>query len=420
MAFGKINRLKYKMAEETARYNSISEHMVIPEQSNTVLSWLSGVFRSLWAFIYSSTESINNVGESLMDSAQLDLSNLKRELIKIWDIQANPDRTSAQLIATVLGKIGYTPIIIGVTVISTLTKLAAGAVCMTLGFNLFGCIKKLAEITYNFIYGSINVFLHYVSNLARLIADVARTVAARISTECSRVFSALVRGVNYLLGKIKDICNLFVPCLQAIQRMVTNVCKNLGSSIYHLVSGLFYLGLGVLSFAYIVVKGAILSVAGLFVETGVTTALSGVAKSVFILDESLAAAVGSLMDSIYAFGSSLGSAAKALFGYRGDNYIPEDITFLSDEEDAEQQLLASTPPAAATTQNVTQTADNAYYYHNSMKSGMHYINRGVASVGNGMLNYYNAEKLALLGSYNWSDATEIQVDAPSNNLRPSP
>lgn len=378
-------------------------------------------FAASWAYLKRSNATFNSLGDDLITRAKNDLLNLKAKLDKLWDIQEQDKETTALYVSAVLGKIGFTFIIIGISLIASLLKLTGGVFCLflagrwlTLASNVFNIFSEIFSYGLTWLKSSLKKFgtyaLELCSKIVRNLGDYAERFLKASLDFLSALTSYLNGAWHIALDFVAATGRALGKVMNAIGRFVRNVIRNFSSVIINCFKGVGHIVLGTLRATTIVVKGVVLSVAALFIETGIANSLSGLAKTAFILDESLAASIGSLMDGVYASGSSFTQAAKSIFGYGVTTSIqlpPNEV--VSDAIDADE--VAS---EASVEHVIYPSLDDSAYFSRKARDNMHYVNEYFASAGNELLRVYQEQRDHVIGATGWSDA-EIRENVRSNS-----
>lgn len=371
--------------------------------------FLNGVrnfFAASWAYLKSSNATFSSLGDDLVTSAQNDLMNLKGKLDELWTIRDEDKATMALYLSALLGKFGFTFIIIGVSFISSLIKLTGGSLCLVLAGRFFTLLSKVFNIfseifsyTLTFIRDGLKTFLtktielankflrklaEYASrfveaslNLLRAIGSYLRPIGKILLDFLSAAFKNLVSLAkwigNRLLNFWQSTLDFVAAFCRAIRSLVVNFLPNLKNAVIYSLHGITHLAVSMLKAVTIFAKGIVLSVAALFIETGLAQSLSGVAKTAFILEESLASGVGALMDGIYASGKLFFKAVQSIFGY------------------ADPATDISTGLLSGIGNEVNSELDGEDYSRNARASVRH-VNECVASAGNYLLNSYQSQQ----------------------------
>ncbi len=367
-------------------------------------------FYASWEYLKKSNATFNSLGDSLITSAQKDLLNLKGKLDVLWEIQNDDKDTIALYLAAILGKIGFSFIIVGVSLLSSLVKFGFGSFCLLLAgrwLNLITRIVNTGREIISYILDAIpNAFKNILSNALKLISNLVENIkiyggkfinaaldvlratwsyikpvfkfAIDLIAELPKNFIKLAKWVG---TKILNVWTTLLDFTKAAFRLVNKLVRNLGTVLVNCLYGAGHLLKGTVSAGMIIGKGTVLSVAALFIETGIANSLSGVAKSMFILSESTAAGVGAFMDGLYAAGNSFSKAFKSIIGYENEVSAHHEqepgVTVASDIDDA--------------------------YYQQKLSGNMHYINECLESAGNTMLRVYENEKYKVIGTPEFED-----------------
>lgn len=417
---------------------------------------IKNFFAASWAYFKSSHATFSSLGDDLITSAQKDLTNLKGKLENLWDIQDEDKQTTALYIAAILGKFGFTFIIVGVSIISSLSKLTIGSCCLLLAgrwltllsrvFNTFSesfvqtarfiknamksfvtnvldlcnkIIQKLGNYIGRFlnaILGFFKALTSYLSRACKMVLDTVAAITRRFVSVVRWFGNVILNAWRFTLDFLAATRRAILGCIKEIGRFVSNVIRNLGNAAIHCFKGVGHLALGTIIGISIIAKGLGLSVAALFIETGIASSLSGLAKTMFILDESLAAGMGAIVDGVYASGKSFFKACKLLFGYG----ITPDATPVR----ATANIVSQDAANAAEFETDTEVSndavlDDSAYFRNKFLSNMHYVNEGVASIGNQALNSYQMQKNSLVGASGWSHEQDHEAVGLVSRDRPT-
>jgi hypothetical protein len=420
-----------------------------------VWSGIKNFFVASWAYLVSSHATFSILGDQLIASGQTDLLNLKSKLEHLWEITDEDKQTTALYLAAILGKFGFTFIIISVSLIASLVKLTVGSCCLllagrwlTLFSKLFNTLRELfvqtaifiKDMLKNIITNALKLFnkllrklANYLGKFLNAVLDFLRALSSYLNsawkmvldviTAITRRFVSVARVIgNGLLNVWRFTLDFAAAarraiwsCIKAVARFTNKFLRNLGNAILNCLKGFGHLALGTLKAGSIVAKGIVLSVAALFIETGIARSLSGVAKTLFILDESLAAGLGALLDGFYASGNSFIKAFKSLFGYSAT--IPEaipaqgttnlDAPVATETDDFETESEASNGVAL----------DDGRYFSNALRNNMHYVNEGVVSVGNQLLSVYQRQRDSMIGTSGWSQVDEFETPGSTPRYR---
>lgn len=442
-----------------------------------VLTGIRDFFVASWTYLINSRATFSSLGYDLIAGAQTDLINLKGKLEQLWVIQDEDKATTALYLAAVFGKFGFTFIIIGVSLIASLLKLTAGACCLFLAGRWFTLASKVFNIfRETFVQGlmllqrglrkfSTNAlelcskiaqkFNAYASKFLNATLDVFRALTSYLSGAWKIILDfvaaatrSFVRGIkwigNVLLSAWKIILDFiaaatrnFVRVIKwigngllsiwrftldfaaAARRAIWKCIKNVGRAIIHCLDGVGHLGLGFIRAVSIVAKGVGLGIAALFIETGLASSLSGVAKTMFILDESLAAGIGALMDGVYAGGNSFINAFKSILGYGGTtpDTIPVQaaaniIVSVASVETEADELEASDDAVIA------PVLDGSKYFSRKFRDNMHYVNECISSSGNELLSSYQEQRNRMIGASGWSCVEDSEATGLASIHRP--
>ncbi len=423
-----------------------------------VLTGIKNFFAASWDYFKRSKATFSSMGYKLITSAQTDLLNLKDQLDKLWVIQNEHKQTTALYMAAMLGKFGFTFIIIGVSLIASLVKLTGGSCCLLLAGEWLGLVSRVPNIfkeiflhtlkilqkgMKNIITNALDLCIkttqklgHYVGKFFNATLDFLRAFTSYLNSVWQMVLKGIAAASRIFVSVLKWIGNglfnawrftldfaaatyrVLEKCIKVIGRLATNVIRNLSSAVMHCFKGIGHIGLGTFTAGSIIAKGVALSVAALFIETGIASSLSGVAKAMFIFDESLAAGLGALMDGVYAGGNSFIKASKLLFGY--DVTVPKTIPVQE-----VNNLVSPVAEISIEDQETESEASDNYsldensYFSRKFRDNMHYVNNGIASAGNQLLRSYQEERNRMIGSSVWShiDDTEGFVSNPTFLMR---
>jgi len=376
-----------------------------------VFARIRDFFVTSWSYLKNSNATFNSLGDELIASAQKDLVNLKTTLDNLWVIKDEDKKTTALYLAAVLGKCGFTFIIIGVSVIASLVKLTAGSGCLflagrwlTLGSKVFNILRETFTQTLVLLQKGLKKFVtnalelcktiaqklrHYAGKFSEAIINALQKIAVYLSNAWKTILdfvAAATRGFvnvarwigNKLLNAWRITLEFAATVCRELKRLATKIIKNFGNAMIHCFKAICHLGLGALKAGFIISKGIVLSIAALFIETGIASSLSGVAKTMFILDESLAAGIGAFMDGVYASGNSFIKASKDA------NSVPAAANMVASDE--------------------TEASDDSTYFSRKFRSNMHYVNENVASGGNKLLRCYEEQRNRMVGTSGWSRA----------------
>ena len=306
-------------------------------------------------------------------------------------------------ITAVFSKIGFTAIVIPITMLFVAGKLLLGSSLMVISLQWTSLIKALSNTLYDFVKGSLEVVYQYVSGFATTIKNTVIEAAAKLGSILARTSAAVVRAIKSFGQKInmlfKEIANVFKNIGNLVYKAINHLwaglckiataiknvmCNNVAPAIYNVGTAVANLIVGVAKAGYILTKGTALAVAALFFETPAAQTVSGIAYSLFVLDETIAGVIGTLMDGVYAAGKSLVAATKSLFG------IQENVTQSTDnglqEEEEYSQYQSSTSLMRE------HSEENPNYYHDALQGGLRYINDCVWDTGNGIFNCYSSQK----------------------------
>lgn len=416
-------------------------------------------FVESWVYLKSSNATFNRLGDDLITSAQNDLMNLKGKLDKLWEIQDQDKETAALYVSAVLGKFGFTFIIIGVSSIASLLKLSGGSLCLflagrwlTLGSKLLTIFREvfaysltwlqsslgnlvtnalelcskitrsLGDYAGRFLKASLNVLLELISYLSsawQIILDLGAAAVRGFVSAMKWIGNGLLNAWQITLDFAAAASRAIGKIINAIVRLAKNVVRNFGSAIINCFKGVGQLILGTLRASVIVAKGVVLSVAALFIETGIANSLSGVAKTIFILDESLAAGIGALMDGVYASGNSFVQAAKSIFGYgvtipvattvraQANMIIP--VATEANEHDIEVNADAA---------EIASGLGDSTYFSRNARDNMHYVNGYFATAGNNILRVYQEQRDNMTGASSWLQDEHVEAVRLDANYRP--
>jgi len=386
-----------------------------------VLTGVKDFFVASWTYLKRSNATFSSLGDELITSAQTDLLNLKGKLDQLWVIQDEDKQTTALYLAAVLGKFGFTFIIIGVSLIASLLKLTGGSCCLFLAGRWLTLVSKLFNIFSKTFMHALTMLQSGLRKFVTNALDLCSKIAQNLGYYVGRFLNAILdvlRTLTPYLSRALQITLDFVAAarraiwqgIKAIGRLARNVIRNFGSVIINCLKGIGHLVLGTLRAGSIVAKGIVLSVAALFIETGIANSLSGVAKTMFILDESLAEGIGALMDGVYASGSSFIKAAKSMFGYgvtipdaipvRESDSIVAPIATVADELEIESE---------ASDHAVAPILNDSRYFSRKVRDNMHYVNECVASAGNELLSSYQEQRNRMIGASGWSHAEDREA-----------
>lgn len=322
--------------------------------------------RSIYArichYIMSSPERIGDIGEHLITSAQKDLDKLKQELLSLT-IKPQEKETLALYAATVITRMIYTPIILTITLATSSVKLAAGSVCMILGFRWFALCGRLFNTLWETLKQSGEVLGSVLKKFCTNALDLLQTFANRFGDICARISASIARsiiwagpkikvaldyvwkkisatvpfvlrmlgelakGIEHLFGNFCTALDYAREQISAAGRFVWRTLGELAKGIQHLFGNFLYAGYhtieagasvlsGGVNASTILLTAIIMGLGAIFFETGASNIVSGLAKSLFILTEGVAAAVGSILDGVVEGRDNLFTAVRSLIGHR--------------------------------------------------------------------------------------------------------
>lgn len=361
-----------------------------------------------WNFLRAPITSFSKLGNHLVTDARADLQNLKEDLEETWDYNPEDYRSSALYITAVLGKIGYTPLVTLVSSVIATVKFGLGIGFMFLGGDWVNLVKRTLGTIKDVIVEGAKLLKNLAFKIFPKLWELVCKIGNKLKTFASKVISAIANGFKQFMTFVRFIGRNLDKAIRFIARnvdkavrflvrnvgkairfVVRNVGKAIGNVLHaakHTFATAAHLAWGATKFATLIAKGVALTVAALVVETGLLRVLNGVGVAVSVAEEGLAAAIGSLMDSVYASGVSFKAAIKSLAGYRTAADLPSiSAGFARAPREAE----GVDAPIASISEDQDSPAPDAHYYRDRGVRGVQYANSYVSGARDRMLSLYN-------------------------------
>ncbi len=399
-------------------------------------------FARMCHYIFSGTERVGDIGEHLITSAQKDLYKLKEEIQNAWIISEQQRETLALYATAVVGNILYALIILGFTLVTSTCKLAAGSVCMILGFRLFTLCSRLFNTLWETFKQGCELLFNLAKRFITNVFELLQTLATRFCDICQRIAASIVRNIVWACEKIKVAFDFIWQQVEALARCIRSLFVNLYKFVENFVSNILHASYHVLEAGFAVVHGTataaailftavIMGLGALFFETGASNIVSGIAKLFFSLTEGLAATGGAILDGLSDAVENLVTAFGAIFGYRrrdavisNDNVVP----LLNEAQvfDVENQRLNASGIDVARNQLIEQRPGILFMgpgglrnsgCRTSLYEAAHGLNAALADIGTRLEENYHSSHRGLFRQHVTVDTSAEQAPLDNAGIR---